>query len=167
MKFAQMVVLAVISFLLAGCSQSESSSSSEKEARQQEELSMRSVEAVGMPAITKNAEKRMMKTILELRDKEVPTFTYLVGMNNELKLLCNSVGFGLPYATQYTNPQRAAKASETYGQGNITLPQADPNGLYSPASADGTWVQCLNPETKLASVVFIEPRIIVSPFPIQ
>jgi hypothetical protein len=135
--------------------------------KQQELLSQQSVNEVGMPALTKFAEKRMMKTILEQRDQEIPTYTYIVGMNNQLTLICNSIGYGLPYSTQYTNPQRVAKFSELPEHGNLALPQADPNGLYSPASADGTWVLCLSPKTKQITPMYIEPRIIVSTFPLQ
>jgi hypothetical protein len=109
-----------------------------------------------MPAIHNFAEKRMMKDILEMRDQNTVTYTYLVGMNNQLTKFCDSVGFGLPYATQYTNPQKYSGVS-----------QADPNGLYSPASADGTWVACRVPGQDKVKPVFIEPRIIVSPFPIN
>jgi hypothetical protein len=133
------------------------------ERKKQEELSLQGVQQVGMPAIVNFAEKRMMKDILELRDKNVATTTYLVGMNNNLTKICDSIGYGLPYATQYTNPQKPVY--EVHG--NITLPQADPNGLYSPASADGTWVLCVDHKDGKAKPVFIEPRVIVSPMPLQ
>jgi len=80
-----------------------------------------------------------------------------------LTKVCYSIGYGLPYATQYTNPQKPVY--EVHG--NITLPQADPNGLYSPAGADGTWVLCVDHKDGKAKPVFIEPRIIVSPMPLQ
>ena len=105
----------------------------------------------------------MMKDILELRDQNTPTTTYIVDLNGNRHKLCDSIGFGLPYATQYTNPQRISGD----GHGYVTLPQADPNGLYSPASAEGTWVLCVNPKTKKAAPLYIEPRIIVSPFPLD
>jgi hypothetical protein len=92
----------------------------------------------------------MMKDVLELRDKMQPTYTYLVGTNNQLTKLCDSIGYGLPYATQYTNPSLA-----------------DPNGLYTPASADGTWVLCLNPKNKKVEPQYVEPRIIVMTYPLQ
>jgi hypothetical protein len=133
------------------------------ERKKQEELSLQAVQQVGMPAIVNFAEKRMMKDIMELRDQNVATTTYLVGMNNQLTKLCTSIGYGLPYATQYTNPQKPVY--EVHG--NITLPQADPNGLYSPASADGTWVLCVDKKDGKAKPVFIEPRIIVSPIELQ
>ncbi len=69
-------------------------------------------------------------------------------------------GRGIPYATQYTNPSKI----DYYGQVVMTLPQADPNGLFSPAAAEGTWVLCLNPKNKKVVPIYIEPRIIVSPF---
>lgn len=149
--------LAILATLLAGCDISENSS--EIESNKQEQLSLQSVQAVGMPAITNFAEKRMMKDVLELRDKSAPTITYITDMNGKMHKLCDSIGFGLPYATQYTNPLKV----DNY-QHAITLPQADPNGLFSPASAEGTWVQCVNPKTKDATVIYVEPRIIVSPF---
>jgi hypothetical protein len=135
-------------------------SSDDKLNAQQEQLSMQAANSVGMPAITKFAEKRMMKAILELRDQETPTYAYIVDMNNNLKLICHSVGFGLPYSTQYTNPSK--RVNGRYG--NLAMPQSDPNGLFSPASADGTWVMCVDPDTKQATPLYIEPRVIISPF---
>jgi len=151
----------VLGLVLVGCDVKESSTQIER--RKQEELTMQAVTQVGMPAITNFAEKRMFKDILELRDRSVPTTTYLVGMNNQLTKLCDSVGYGLPYATQYTNPQRIAD----YTHGVVALPQADPNGLYSPASAEGTWVLCVDHKTGKPQPLYIEPRIIVSPFALQ
>jgi len=133
------------------------------ERKKQAELSLQGVQQVGMPAIVNFAEKRMMKDIIELRDQNVATTTYITDMNGRLHKLCTSVGYGLPYATQYTNPQMPQRTSDA---GLYVLPQADPNGLYSPASADGTWVLCVDPKGK-PRPVFIEPRVIVSPFPLD
>jgi hypothetical protein len=133
--------------------------------KQQEQLMLQAWNAVGMPGITDFAERRQLKQIYELRDKSVATYTYLVGLDGKIgDKICNSVGFGIPYATQYTNPQSTTTIG---GQGITTIPQADPNGLFSPASADGTWVLCVDPETKKAVPLYIEPKIIVSPFELQ
>lgn len=155
-----LLVLPLIA-LLSACD--ERQNSRQIEAAKQEEMQLQAVQSVGMPDITNFAEKRMFKDILELRDKNVPTTTYLVGMNNQLTKVCDSVGYGLPYATQYTNPQMRVGSQN----GVVTLPQADPNGLYSPASADGTWVLCVDHKDGKAKPIYIEPRIIVSPFALQ
>jgi hypothetical protein len=147
-------------FVLSACDVKETSTQIER--KKQEELSLRGVESVGMPAITNFAEKRMMKDIIELRDQNVATYVYITDMNGRLHKVCNAVGYGLPYATQYTNPMRISGD----GHGDVTLPQADPNGLYSPASADGTWVLCVDAKSGKPKPVYIEPRVIVSPIPL-
>jgi len=154
----KVLALVAVAGILVGCDEYKPSSR-EVEAKKQEEMQLQAVQSVGMPAITNYAEKRMMKDILELRDQNVATTTYITDMNGKLHKICNSVGYGLPYATQYTNPQMKVSGQN----GNISLPQADPNGLYSPASADGTWVLCVDTKTGKAKPVFIEPRVIVSP----
>jgi len=150
-------------FALAACD-APRETSTQIERKKQEEMSLQAVTQVGMPAITNFAEKRMFKDILELRDRSVPTTTYLVGMNNQLTKLCDSVGYGLPYATQYTNPMRVG-GDGTHGY--VTLPQADPNGLYSPASAEGTWILCVDHKDGKAKPIYVEPRVIVSPIALQ
>jgi len=156
------LALVAVATVLTACDQHESSTQIER--RKQEELTMQAVTQVGMPSIVNFAEKRMFKDILELRDKNVPTTTYLVGMNNQLTKVCDSIGYGLPYATQYTNPSHVTGGGSA---GYAVIPQADPNGLYSPASAEGTWVLCVDHKDGKAKPVYIEPRILVSPFVIQ
>lgn len=148
--------------LLQGCDPTAATSDT-KMNRQQEQLSNEAASQVGMPAIVNFQEKRMMKTILELRDQAVSTTTYLVDMNGNLHKFCDSVGYGLPYATQYTNPQKVV-GSDYANHPLATVAQADPNGLFSPANADGTWVLCLDPASKKTKPVYIEPRVVVSPF---
>lgn len=144
--------------LLSACD-GPSPTSTQIERKKQEEMSLQAVTQVGMPAIVNFAEKRMFKDILELRDRMEPTITYVTDMNGRLHKRCNSVGYGLPYATQYTNPQRIATAG--VHDGVATIAQADPNGLYSPAAAEGTWVMCVfdgKPKP-----VYFEDRVTVSP----
>jgi hypothetical protein len=155
------LVIGLVLLALAGCDYQPSSASTESQ--KQEVMTKQANASVGMPAITNWQEKRILKNILELRDQQIKTITYTQDWNARLHKLCDSVGYGIPYATQYTNPMR--QIWPDYHDGG-TLPQADPNGLYSPAAADGTWVMCLNPETKDLAPVYIEPHVVVSPFPL-
>jgi hypothetical protein len=118
-----------------------------------------------MPAIVNFQEKRVLKNIIEMRDKEIVTISYTQDMQGNLHKLCDSIGFGISAATQYTNPQRIAASGHQYGY--AILPQADPNGLFSPASAEGTWVLCKDPASSKVAPVYVEPRVIVSPFPLR
>ena len=155
---------AVAFALMAGSAHAQwfSTNSDQDFQRQQEAIMKQAFNSVGMPAITNFAERRQLKQIFELRDQNVATYTYLVGMDGKVgQKLCNSVGFGIPYATQYTSPMRLATRGT---EGITTVPQADPNTLFSPASAEGTWVLCVNPETNKPTPLYVEPKIIVSPF---
>lgn len=118
----------------------------------------------GMPAIVNFRERKLLKEILELRDQEnISTYTYIVAeMTGQLVLLGKSIGYGIPYSTQYTNPMKPGYVSSN----SYTIPQADPNGLFNPASSSGTWVMLVDPTTSKPRVVYIEPMVIVSPFPL-
>jgi hypothetical protein len=125
----------------------------------QEKLLAEGTAQTGMPAIKNFRERKLLKDILELRDQDgLVTYTYVWNeFNGKLVFFCNSVGYGIPYATEYTNPQKRAAPG-------LALPQADPNGLFSPTAAEGTWVMCKDPKGSDTRPVYIEPRIIVSPF---
>ena len=141
-------------------------SSDTEQTAQQERLLQEGTAQTGMPAIKNFRERKLLKDILELRDQEgFSTYTYVWPEQSKQPIFfCNSVGYGIPYATQFTSPQ---KLERLYSQSYIALPQADPNGLFSPASAEGTWVMCKNPHGDDVKPVYIEPRIIVSPFPLE
>ena len=164
MKKFSMLMLLGAAVTLAGCD-APVPTSDQKMNQKQEQLSNEAASEIGLPAIVNFQEKRMLKDIFELRDKTITTITYIEDLSGHLHKLCDSVGYGLPYATQYTNPLKVGYASSQVGV--VTLPQADPNALFSPATAEGTWVKCLNPTTKKVDVVYIEPRIVVSPFELQ
>ena len=57
--------------------------STQIERTKQEEMSKRGVETVGFPAIVNYSEKRMMKDIIELRDRMQPTYTYIIDRSEE------------------------------------------------------------------------------------
>ena len=135
----------------------------------QEQLMKEASAQCGMPAIKNFAERKLMKMILEKRDNpKLICYAYLQSeMTGKLTFLGKCIGYGLPYSTQYTNPQRLCYYNETHETGNISLPQADPNGLYMPQSAEGTWLLLINPETNEPEPIYVEPRVVVSPFKIN
>lgn len=140
-------------------------SSDDVQRAQQEVLLKEGTAQVGMPAIKNFRERKILKDIIEMRDQDgLVTYTYLYNeMTGKLIFFCDSIGYGIPYATQFTNPQKIVYNAH----GIVELPQADPNGLFSPASADGTWILCKDPKGPDVKPAFVEPRIIVSVFPLK
>lgn len=153
------LALAAPLFIVTGCNDNDSN---QRQAQAQEASLAQATNAVGMPAIVNWQERRMLKQVLELRDQAIATTTYIIDMNGKLHKVCDSIGYGIPYSTQYTSPEYVTYIGGSYR----TMPQADPNGLFPPASAEGTWVNCVDPATKQAKVVYIEPKVIASPFPL-
>lgn len=145
-----------------GASECSEPTSDDVQQVQQETLLQEGTNQVGMPSIKNFRERKLMKDILEMRDQNgLVTYTYTFSeMSGRYTFFCNSIGYGLPYATQFTNPQKSVRVY----QGAIALPQADPNGLFSPAAAEGTWVMCKDGNSDRTQPVYVEPRVIVSPF---
>lgn len=132
-------------------------STDSKQKKQTEKMLKESQSRLGLPNIVNFTEKRFAKMIYELRDKEVRTYSYFMDMNGKLHLLCESIGYGLPYSVQYVNPEKQKWADSP------PLPQAEPNGLFMPDSLDATFVLCINSKGKIKPV-YSEPKLIVSPF---
>ena len=141
----------------------ECKDSSDKEmAEANEKLVAEANSQIGMPDIVNFEEKRKAKMLYELRDKRnYITHTYIVDMMGKLHKVCTSSGYGIPYSAQYSSPEKIAKV---WG-GLHNLPQAEPNGLFMPTSSSATWVICIHKGKPKA--VYVEPTIIVSPFPLK
>jgi hypothetical protein len=153
----------IASALLASCNVNPTPDSVDRE--QQKTMQTEAQRQAGMPAIHNYQEKKLLKMIYELRDNEkIVNYAYLFNdMQGKLVFLGKCIGYGIPYATQYSNPERPAESWETHEQGNITLPQAEPNGLFMPSAAEGTWLMLLDKDGQ-PHPTYIEPRVIVSAF---
>jgi hypothetical protein len=152
--------------LMTACDEPSSPSSDQKQQAQQEQILQQGTQTVGMPNIKNFREKKLLKDILELRDQDgLVTYTYVwCEMQGKYRYLGQSIGYGIPYATQFTNPQKIAEKN-TYQSGSYAiLPQADPNGLFSPSAAEGTWVMMKDPGSDKVLPLYIENRVLVSPF---
>ena len=167
-KFLTTIAAIVLIGLFVGCDMRETTSD-EKQRVQQEQIVQNITAQTGMPNIVNGRERKLMKEILEKRDNaKYITYVYLHSeQTGKLVYVGKAIGYPIPYSTQYTSPERLATSSEASMQGNVTLPQADPNGLFSPSSANGTWVDMINPTTGEAEPVYFEPNVVASPFPLD
>ena len=149
--------------ILTGC-ESVNPDNDQKQASQTETLMQQADARLGMPNIKNFYEKKMMKTIMEdCDDSNLITYAYIKSdMTGKFVYLGTAMGYGLPYGTEYTNPEKVGYASSQVGV--ATLPQADPNGLFKPADVHATWIMLVDPTTKKAKPVYIESDVTVSPF---
>lgn len=164
MKKLLLVLIAVLS--ITACQKEYKQPSAEvKQAKQTRKLQAEANRQIGMPNIVNFTELGFAKMILELRDEAISTYTYFIDMNGKKHFICESVGYGLPYSVQFTNPEKVGTVDGgQYGAKNpYTTPQADPNGLYMPDGLSATWVLCSNGKDDVMPV-YVEPQIMVSPF---
>lgn len=165
MKYLTIILLVVLVAVSLGC-QEKKESTDNLQAEQTEQLLSESQRQVGMPNITNFQQRKLMKMVYELCDKEdLVCYAYIKSdYNGTLHFIGKCIGFGIPFSAQFTNPERIAHQL-TYSGGSFgTLPQADPNGLFMPTSSSATWLMMIDPETDETRPVYIEPEIIVSPF---
>lgn len=160
-----LMFIIIFGIVMLGCD--SKTTSDEIQSTQQEQLLKEATAKIGMPAIHNFRERAMMKQIYELRDQsQYITYTYVENMNptvvkghtalgGKFTYLGVSIGYPIPYSTQFTNPQQEIWHNS---RPDVVLPQADPNGLFSPASADGTWVMLKDPNGDV-TVQYIEPKI--------
>ena len=152
-------VLAIIMIcgVMTACDETSSAEDTQKQQTNQALNQMN--KQLGMPSIKNFQEKKMLKHIYELRDKSnLICYWYIVNeMDGKLVYQGKCIGYGLPYSTEYTSPEKlAGKYKEA-----TSLPQADPNGLYAPTSADATWIDAVD-DNGNEHIQYVEPTIIVS-----
>jgi hypothetical protein len=133
---------------LVACDEVPRSSAVESQRQQTAQIQEDAEARVGMPRITNFTEKRLANMVMELRDQpNLATYTYRTDMNGGAHCIGRSIGFGLPYTTQVTNPF----TYETPGiseRGTAVIAQAEPNGLYSSDSTNATCVLLVGADGK-------------------
>jgi len=166
--FMKLLMLFVLSSVLMASQCGPGPTADSKQAAQSVANLNEAASQVGFPAIKNFTELKQFKQILELRDQaNLVTYTYMENaMDGTIgQFLGKSIGFGIPAATQFTNPIRTTRILGN-GGGAVQLPQADPNGLFMPTSTDATWVILIDPEGNLAPS-YIESKILVFTFKIK
>lgn len=181
-----LMLFALCSLFLAGCNGTAIQSADSKIAQQQERNLAEGDAQVPPPSIVNWNEKRMLKLIQEKRDMpNLQTWTYTKNMDGKYTFVCDSIGYGLPYDTRSNNPEHyefvttysGAYYNGSGGNGYIQddqgnrlwgehhiMPQPEPNGLFIPEGAHGTWNLCKDPKTGKSDVTYQEEDVAVFPY---
>lgn len=162
MKNVLLVLIA--SIMMLSCIEVDKGSDAIQQKKTEKVLKEANIQ-IGMPAIINFQEKKLMKQIYELRDQEnLICFAYYLDMNGNKHFLGKCIGYGLPYSTQFSNPEKRVKRG---GNGySYNIPQAEPNGLFMPDGLSATWLLLLDDKGK-PHPIYIESEIIVSPIELK
>ena len=158
------LMLCVATIGMVGCSDEiQQTGTAKDQNNQQEKIAEESNRQAGMPNVKNFFEKKTAKKIWELRDNpDLITYAYTQNMDGQYVYLGQCIGYGLPYTTQYTNPEKIETGGRNGSYWSTSIPQADPNGLFSSETTNATWLILVNEETGEQEVVYSEPSIIVT-----
>lgn len=163
------IILICILSLFTSCEEGEQSVDSK--VKQQQDLQQKDLNnKIGLPDIKNWSEKSNMKYIYELRDKtDLICYLYTRSeVTGKYIYEGECMGYGIPYSTQYSNPEKAVDLEDETGEYHTgyyelsTMPQAEPNGLFMPTSSSATWIIRLSNNGE-PQVEYYEPSIVVSP----
>lgn len=155
-------VVLVLAFVLIGCAP-ESTQVTQVEQQQQGSGNLAIVQNQPVPDLGGYSFERqiMIETYLA-RNNTISTFSYLLTFDGRIIEICASIGYPIPYSTQLANPM---KIEDRY-EGDVAIPQAEPNSLYPPSSAAATLIQCVNSDGSV-SPTYIEDNVMAFPYRIK
>jgi hypothetical protein len=168
-SFIVALMMGVSLLTIQSCKLPDNKSADQIDTERQDKLVKEAQAETGMPDIHNFTEKKMVKMLYELRDSpNLRNYAYLWSeVTGKLVYLGQCVGYGIPYSTQYSNPEKEIYEGG-YQKGFGSLPQAEPNGLYMPSTSSGTWIMLINPNNPSdIKPVYVEPNVIVSPFKLK
>jgi hypothetical protein len=120
-----------------------------------------------VPSFDFSLERHILIKLYGARQRATNTFSVVQSpFTGKVLWSCASIGFPLPYATQLTNPQQVQWKGGLHEYSSAVLAQQEPNGLFTPASAEGTWVPCVDEKGNLTPV-YEEKKVTVFLRPMQ
>ena len=109
-----------------------------------------------VPSFDWSLERHMLIEIYKARQRAVTTFSVVQSeYTGKVLWSCPSIGFPLPYATQLTNPQQVVGHTYVPSGGSVAavaVAQQEPNGLFTPAQSDATWIPCIDEKGRITPV---------------
>jgi hypothetical protein len=173
-KLVPMVLLASLSPFLGaaggnGCTEERPhASAAQIEQASQDAQMQQFLRNQPVPSFDWSLERHMLIEVYKARQRATNTFSVVQSeYTGKVLWSCPSLGFPLPYATQLTNPLQVIGRTYTSGQGSVAavaIAQQEPNGLFTPAQSDATWVPCVDEKGRITPVyeekhvtVFLRP----------
>lgn len=160
------VALLALVLVTGACTQKPKQTSNDVDRERQEAVTGDLVNQAGIPNVKNGREIKLVNDLYEMRDQTgLVTFTYTRNdFTGKFVWFCASIGYPIPYAIQRSAPEsmqtyKVTRENHADDYGVARLPQPEPNGLFSPESAEGTWVRCKNPETGEENFVYSEPKL--------
>jgi hypothetical protein len=129
----------------ASCGGQSAGQSTENKAQQQDEQSLVTDQPVPHYNYSQIRQTAIDAQTIAANGTQTTSFFFQMG-NPDPIFSCPSLGEPVPITAQLTNPnQVVTQDSQGNGiSGSATIGQMDPDGIYAPPAASGTYVICIN-----------------------
>jgi hypothetical protein len=135
-------ITAAAALALAGCTGTPSAQKQEN--AQQQSVSQNVVNGQPIPNVTYSQMRQNLIEIETAQAKGVQTTSFFFQQGNPKPIrVCPSIGVPIPNTASLSNPEQMVSPYGSSG-GTVTVPQMDPNGVYAPATSEGTYVVCVD-----------------------
>ena len=136
MRMTATVLVFAIIVCVAGCQRHKTADAIVQE--KQEASQTEQIRQVGLPNIVRFTEAKRLRYLYELRDRaDLTCWVYSRDMNGKMHLVGIGMGFPIPAGTQFSSPQKMVRR---FDGPTLVMPQAEPNGVFPPSTAEATWV---------------------------
>lgn len=161
MKLKQIILVAVLALAAVACGTPTSGNANTNEATQVNRQQDIYNKTQPIPLFDYSQDRATLLQIYSAKNEARQTWAVVFSNNGVPLWSCPSIGFPIPTTTQLTNP-------DSYGggaYGYFTLPQAEPNGLYTGDSL-ATYILCVRPNGDVVPL-YAEPLVMLFPFEIK
>lgn len=115
-----------------------------------------------VPTFKFSLERARIIELYQARQTASQTWSLWRSQTGVIEDSCPSSGYPLPYGVQLTAPE----VREGVSQGAITVPQAEPNGLFTNGvTTTATWVFCI--VDGAIAPTYVETHVTVYTYPIE
>lgn len=137
---------ALIALAVAGCSSSGLTGGNQAEhaAQQADTTTLENNQPI--PQFHYSQERQSLIAAESAAANGTQTTSFFFTQNGTQPLFqCPSIGMGVPDSASLSNPSQVVQSGDGGGGRNASvIGQEDPDGIYTPASSTGTFVNCLN-----------------------
>jgi hypothetical protein len=134
----------------------------QREARAVDDQQALYVQNQPAPVFNYSLPRHLMVELYKAKNQNLATYSYVISpYTGKVIWYSPSLGYPIPGGTQLTNSQARDSSTST-----VVLPQAEPDGLYTPSTSEGTYVMCVDSDG-MVTPAYVEDHVLCSVVPLK
>jgi len=161
-----LLVAALVALTFSGCNYKPSQTAKDSASVEAQQAQYGKGQPV--PAYDWSLEREAVIKLYNIRNNRVSTSTVWRSDFGQIEGSCPSMGYGIPYDTSLTNPNKLSHKYVGSSTGRVSgvVGQAEPNGIFASTNTSATWVMCIGTAGSLEPH-YVEAKVTVYPYPVK